>query len=245
MPYARHLQLATIDFMIGNVDPLPRETVLLALAAAMTADGHGTETANVLTYVLKEYPRPEEVREIIIQTHLFAGYPRALNALESFRQAAEKAGVDISKLRTEPSEAGMKPAELLDRGKTLWEAVYGANAARVAGNAKNASPDLAHWSLLHGYGSVLSRFAPDGLTREFCVVAALVPLDVQPQLKGHVQGVLNLGGTPDQLWKLLGAIRNLFDAPKLFDAATRTFESVLGKKASDLSFEDEQKLRWS
>jgi alkylhydroperoxidase/carboxymuconolactone decarboxylase family protein YurZ len=245
MPFARHLQLATIDFMIGNPDPLPRDVALLALAAAMTADGHAAETANVLTYVLQQHPNPEHVREIIIQTHLFCGYPRTLNALDSFKQAAEKAKVDLSKLRKDPLEAALDNPALKKRGEALWARVYGANAGRVAGNAQSASPDLAHWSILHGYGSVLSRAEPDALTREFCVVAALVPLDVAPQLKGHVQGVLNLGGTPEQLWKLLGTIRNLFEAPKMFDAAQRVFESVLGKKASDLSFEDEQKLRWS
>lgn len=245
MPYARHLQIATLDFMIGNPEPLGRPDSLLAMAAAMTADGHVAETANVLSYVLKEYPDPEHVREIIIQTHLFAGYPRALNGLDAFDQASEKIGLDRKKLRPQPLEADAKSADLIQRGQALWSSVYGGNAERISSRAKSLSPDLAHWSMLHGYGSVLSRPGPSAIQREYCVVAALIPMDAQPQLKGHVQGCLNLGATADQMWKLLGVIKILIEAPKVVDAATRTFEAVLGKKASDLSFEDEQKLRWS
>lgn len=245
MPYARHLQVATLDFMIGNPEPLPRPDALLAMAAAMTADGHVAETANVLSYVLREYPDPEHVREVIIQTHLFAGYPRALNGLEALDQAAEKIGFDRSRFRNQPLEPGIPNPELIARGQKLWDSIYASNASKVAKRASTLSPDLGHWSILHGYGSVLSRPGPTAIQREYCVVAALIPMDAQPQLKGHVQGCLNLGATADQMWKLLGVVKTLFEAPKLVDAANRTFEAVLGKKASDLSFEEEHRLRWS
>jgi 4-carboxymuconolactone decarboxylase len=245
MPYARHLQVATLDFMIGNPDPLPRPDALLAMAAAMTADGHVAETANVLSYVLREYPDPEHVREVIIQTHLFAGYPRALNGLEALDQAADKIGFDRTKFRNQPLEPSTPTPDLISRGQKLWDMIYAANAAKVARRAASLSPDLGHWSILHGYGTVLTRPGPTALQREFCVVAALIPMDAQPQLKGHVQGCLNLGANGDQMWKLLGVVKTLFEAPKLVDAASRTFEAVLGKKASDLSFEEEHRLRWS
>ncbi len=244
MPYAKHLQLATIDFMIGNPDPLPRETALLAMAAAMTADGHRDETANVLRYVVKEHPDPEHVREVIIQSHLFCGFPRTLNGLEALDMAMEREGVARSKLRTDPIEQEMTIEQLDARGRDLWNRIYGANDDRVANRAKSLSPDLSWWGLIHGYGRVMSRPGPDALAREFCVVAALIPMDVQPQLKGHVSGVLNLGGTPDQLWKLVGVLRSLFDAQRLFDITTRTFESVIGKKDSGMSFEEEMRHRW-
>ncbi|MCA8940129.1 MAG: hypothetical protein KDB07_09980 [Planctomycetes bacterium] len=97
---------------------------------------------------------------------------------------------------------------------------------------------------MHGYGSVLSRFGVDGLTREYAVVAALMLMDAQPQLKGHVQGAVNLGGDADQLWQLFQTVRKLFEANALFDRCRETFESVIGKKASDMSFEEEQSMKW-
>ncbi|MCK6440174.1 MAG: carboxymuconolactone decarboxylase family protein [Planctomycetes bacterium] len=245
MAYARHLQLATIDFLIGDTAPLPKEAANLCMVAAMTADGHHAETMNLLRYVLKEHKDTEQIREIIIQTHLFAGYPRALNALDALRQAAEKDEIKLDALRPAAIEKGMAEADLLKRGKELWDGIYKDNAKRVADNGERLSPDLAYWSQLEGYGRVLSRPGVDALTRELCVVSALMLLDVHPQLKGHIQGAINLGATKEQLWTLLTVVRKLFEANKLFDGVQRVFESVLGKKASDISFEDEQKYRWS
>ena len=244
MTYARHMQLATIDFLIGNTDPLPKETALMCMVAAMTADGHVAETANLLRYVLQEHSNLEEVREMIIQTHLFCGYPKALNALNALRQAAEKEGVDLSSLRSEPSEEGADEKMLVERGAKLWGQVYGDNASKVTARAKELSPDLEYWSRLEGYGRVLSREGSEPLTRQFAIVAALMLLDVHPQLKGHIQGALNMGATKDQLWALLTTVRKLFEANKLFDAVQKVFESVLGKKQSDLSLEEERKYQW-
>jgi alkylhydroperoxidase/carboxymuconolactone decarboxylase family protein YurZ len=61
-------------------------------------------------------------------------------------------------------------------------------------------------------------------------VAALIPLDVAPQLKGHVQGALNVGNTDDQLWKLYDVIARLFNEGHETRVAKRVFEDVLGKK---------------
>lgn len=244
MPFARHLQVATMDFIIGDTGPLPREAALLAIAAAMTADGHHDETANALSWVLREHPDAEQVREAIVQTHLFCGWPRTLNALDAMRKGAEKAGVDISKLRTAPLEHELDRETALKRGDALWQNIYGANAARVADNAHALSPDLALWSRQHGYGAVMARPGLDALTREFCTVAALIIMDVPPQLKGHVQGALNLGATKEQMWELLAVVRKLFEADRLLNAALKTFESVLGKKASDLSLEEERRYQW-
>src|SRR5690606_240170 len=98
--------------------------------------------------VLREYPDPEHVREVIIQTHLFAGYPRALNGLDAYDQACEKIGLDRKRLRAEPLEPIIDQAAIIKRGQALWASVYGSNADRIANKAKALSPDLAHWSML-------------------------------------------------------------------------------------------------
>ncbi len=242
MAYARSIRPETLDFMMTNIEPLSQERALLAMSAAMTADGHFEETQNFLSYVLQVHKDPEAVREIILQTHLFCGYPRALNALEALKRAMEKQGLDG--LRQEISEKEQVEAYFLERGEELWQKVYGKNADRVASNAQNLSPDLAYWSKLEGYGRVLSRPGPDALTREFCVVSALVLMETPLQLKGHVQGVVNLGGQKEELWQLLSLLRKFFETDRLFDQAQKTFEAVIGKKPHDVSFEEEQAYRW-
>jgi len=243
MAYARHLSLATLDFLIGDPGKLDREDAMLALCAAMTSDGHVKESTNIFTFVLGLGIDPNKVRMVIEQAQLFCGFPRMLNALFALREAAEKAevsldGGEIHKLAT------TSESDLSDQGRELWNKVYGENAERVLEKTQAASAEAARWSLAHAYGRVMGRDGLGELQRELCVVAGLIPMDVQPQLKGHVMGAVNLGASKTQMWDLLSLVRKLFDADKLLDQTQKTFESAIGKKPGGLDIEEERKYTW-
>lgn len=247
MPSAKRIEPATLSFLLTGLAPLEPKDAMLAIAAALAADGHVEHSRRVFDFLLKEKdrPDPEHLREAILQTHLFCGYPRALNALGAFAEACKAASNPLNeiKLRDTPLE-GDDVAAFRQRGGKLFAMVYGKLAPKIDEIARQASPDLADWALVEGYGRVLGRDVLKPRVRSLCIVAALMPLDVLPQLKGHVQGALNTGNSPEQLWKLYELIPKLFDhMPK---SAKSAFEAVLGKQqVSDVDFETEQKYRWS
>jgi alkylhydroperoxidase/carboxymuconolactone decarboxylase family protein YurZ len=246
MPIAKRVEHATVSFLLTGIDPLDPADAVLAMCAAITADGHGEHARRLFDAVLKapNRPEPELMREAILQTHLFAGYPRCLNALAAFKDACKKAGNPLSgeiKLREHVLE-GDDMALFRKRGKELFDAIYKDKADQIDRFAKSNSPDIADWAIVEGYGRVLARDVLKPRTRSLCIVAALIPLDVTPQLKGHVQGALNTGSTPDQLWKLLDVVSRLFNEGAETRGAKRTFEEVLGKKMmSEEEFEEDRK----
>lgn len=248
MPIAKRVETATIAFLLTGIDPLSQVDAVLAMCAAITADGHGEHCRRLFDATLKLDPRPEPelMREAILQTHLFAGYPRCLNALAAFKDACKKAGNPLSgeiKLRDEPLE-GDDPALFRKRGRELFDLIYKDKAEQIDRFARSNSPDLADWAIVEGYGRVLSRPLLEPRQRSLCIVAALIPLDVAPQLKGHVQGALNTGSTADQLWKLLDVVSRLFNEGAETRGAKRTFEEVLGKQImSEEEFEEDRKWR--
>jgi len=234
MPIAKRIEPATVAFLLTGVDPLDRDDAALAMCAGITADGHAEHAGRLFDALLKLDPRPdpERMREAILQTHLFAGYPRTLNALAAFRDSCKKAGNPLTgeiKLREEPLE-GDDPALFRQRGQELFDAIYAGKAAQVDRYARAASPDLGDWAIAEGYGRVLARDVLEPRVRSLCIVAALIPLDVSPQLKGHLQGALNTGSTPEQLWKVLDVVSRLFNEGHETRGAKRTFEDVLGKQ---------------
>ena len=247
MPIAKRVEPATISFLLTGIDPLDSTDAALAMCAGITADGHGEHARRLFDALLKLDPRPdpELLREAILQTHLFAGYPRALNALAAFRDACKKAGNPLSgeiTLRTEPLEGDDMPA-FRKRGQELFDKIYGEKSAQVDKFATANSPDLADWAIAESYGRVLSRPVLEARQRSLCIVAALIPLDVTPQLKGHIQGALNTGSTADQLWKLFDVVSRLFTEGAETRGAKRTFEDVLGKIVmSEEEFEEDR--RW-
>lgn len=247
MPIAKRVEPATISFLLTGIDPLEPIDAALAMCAAITADGHGEHARRLFDALLKLEPRPdpELMREAILQTHLFAGYPRALNALAAFRDACKKAGNPLSgeiKLREEPLE-GDDIEAFRKRGRGLFDRIYADKSTQVDKFARANSPDLADWAIAEGYGRVLSRPVLDARQRSLCIVAALIPMDVTPQLKGHVQGALNTGSNMEQLWKLLDLVSRLFTEGSETRSAKRTFEEVLGKQImSEEEFEEDR--RW-
>ncbi|MCK5688026.1 carboxymuconolactone decarboxylase family protein [Myxococcota bacterium] len=135
--------------------------------------------------------------EAILQTLLFAGYPRAINALAQVRRI----GVE-PELFTEPQDT--LRADWQRNGEELCRAVYGTSYDTLRENITWLHPDLDLWVVETGYGRVLSRPGLSARQRELCVVAVLAGQDVAPQLRSHLQGAINVGAT-------MGECRSVLD----------------------------------
>ncbi len=144
-----------------------------------------------------------KVDEVIIQSYLFAGFPRTLNAARAWRVACgESAPV------TDPDA---------DRTFTSWEAdgeetcsiVYGESYELLRENIRSLHPALDKWMIEDGYGKVLSRPGLDLATRELCVVAACAASGQQRQLHSHLHGALNAGATESQVLGTFEALAGL------------------------------------
>jgi 4-carboxymuconolactone decarboxylase len=144
------------------------------------------------------------VEELLLQSYLFAGFPRALSAMREWR-------------RLEPDVANGPDSTVDTRGEdgvSTCSAVYGPMYERLRHNIRALHPLLDDWMITEGYGKVLSRSALDLGRRELCVVAACAASDQDRQLHSHLHGALNVGvassvidGTLDALSDILGAER--------------------------------------
>jgi 4-carboxymuconolactone decarboxylase len=167
----------------------------------------------------------EGLREVLLQTYLFAGFPKSINALSELAllDTKEPSGaIDLEE------DLG-KDAEWIDRGQALCRRVYGASYDRLLASMARLSPDLGRWMISEGYGKVLSRPGLDARERELAAIGALVVLHVPEQLKAHVRGAMLVGASHEDV---LGAIEaaGLADreavepARSILDAAIRSRE---------------------
>ncbi len=147
---------------------------------------------------------PIAVEEIILQSYLFAGFPRALNAARAWRAASER-----------PAPAADSEAQIanLDMWRELGERtcaiVYGDSYERLRQNIRELHPALDDWMIVDGYGKVLSRPGVDLKTRELCVVAACAVAGQQRQLHSHLHGALNAGSSAGEVGLVLDALADL------------------------------------
>ncbi|KAI9821541.1 MAG: bifunctional AP-4-A phosphorylase/ADP sulfurylase [Phylliscum demangeonii] len=161
-------------------------------------------------------------REALIKSAPLTGFPKAINALHALEAAlhpspppppsgtdADDDGIErgpsaAARSRTRaiehPSSSAAATA-VLGRGQALFDTVYGRAARPVMRQMRETSgaPDLAALVRLL-YGHVLSNTDTlSALETSWVMIAALVPQDVEPQLKGHLLGALNQGASRDQV----------------------------------------------
>lgn len=130
--------------------------------------------------------RPEWVEELVLQTYLFAGFPRALNGMRAWRLVSGRPAP------TQDDGARARTA-WTDEGVRTCEAVYGAHYPRLRAHVQALHPALDAWMLEEGYGKVLSRAALDLARRELCIVAACAATRQPRQLRAHLRGALQVG----------------------------------------------------
>ncbi|MDP9279378.1 MAG: carboxymuconolactone decarboxylase family protein [Gemmatimonadota bacterium] len=175
---------------------------LVRIAGAIAGSPEG-QVRTVMSDALDSVD-PIAVEEIILQSYLFAGFPRALNAARAWRSASER-----------PAPAADPEAQIanLDMWRELGERtcriVYGDSYERLRQNIRELHPALDDWMIVDGYGKVLSRPGVDLKTRELCIVAACAVAGQQRQLHSHLHGAINAGATETEVGLVLDALADL------------------------------------
>jgi 4-carboxymuconolactone decarboxylase len=181
------------------------ERALTRLAAVIAA---GSE-ANLREELMRANStvRPEWVEEVILQSYLFAGFPRTLNAAREWRRVSGRAAPE-----TDPGERLDAAPEWQAAGERTCAIVYGEFYHRLRHNIRGLHPALDAWMIVEGYGKVLSRPGLDLARRELCIVAACAASRQERQLHSHLHGALHAGAGPEAISAVLNVVADLVPA---------------------------------
>jgi 4-carboxymuconolactone decarboxylase len=98
----------------------------------------------------------------------------------------------------------MSDNERYDRGWELLESIDGEKGDKIVADVGRLSPDLARYIFEFPYGDVWSRPGLDLKTRSLATVSALIALGhCEPELKVHMNGMLRVGWTRDEIIELV------------------------------------------
>jgi 4-carboxymuconolactone decarboxylase len=189
---------------MGKKDQLDPHTLCLVQFAAAVAMGDEADTRESATRLRTGQVPPVWVEELLLQSVLMVGYPRALIAFGIWRRASpNRAPV------SDPDSEYGKVAEWTRRGEENCARVYGDNYRKLRENIRELHPALDAWMITEGYGRVLGRPGLDLMRRELCTVAQMAVLGAQRQLHSHLRGALNVGATPGQIEAALSTVNPL------------------------------------
>lgn len=175
------------------------ERALIRLAA-MIAAGSEADIRTELTRAFED-AREEWIEEVILQSYLFAGFPRTLNAAREWRKVSGRpAPVADDGERLDLAEEWQR------QGEQTCATVYGPFYERLRHNIRALHPALDAWMIVEGYGKVLSRPGLDLARRELCIVAACAASRQERQLHSHLHGALHAGASEAAITDTLSTV---------------------------------------
>lgn len=142
---------------------------------------------------------PTEIVEVIMHMSVYAGVPAALNGLA----VAKAAFVDRPELDWSPKPGPVDEQETAQqryaRGLAGIQAIDGHAGEQVMAALAPISPDFARLLVEFAFADIYSRPGLDLKTRELATVGACTALGTAaPQLRVHLHGLLNVGGTREE-----------------------------------------------
>ena len=180
--------------MLDDLDP---PTIALVRLAGAIAGGDERAVREAFAGARSAELPERWVEELVLQSYLFSGFPRALNAAREWRRHYPET---VATPSTGDSDRWRR------QGEATCAAVYCAMYDKLRENVAAMHPDLDRWMIVEGYGKVLSRPGLDLPRRELCIVAACAASGQDRQLHSHLHGALNVGVAPTVLAAAIDAL---------------------------------------
>lgn len=147
-------------------------------------------TSELQGYGAAEEELTLQIREALFKSCVITGAPKAINSLLSLRSLIP------DPLDTQLTKTTLPASALEQRGQVHFDKIYNKVLTRVQSNLNRAYPPLHDFLLHQCYGSVFSDTSIlSSKETSLTIVASLVLQDVNPQLKGHLRGSLNVGSS--------------------------------------------------
>ncbi|KAJ1976665.1 hypothetical protein H4R33_006387 [Dimargaris cristalligena] len=159
--------------------------------------------------ILEQVRAIQRVRETILKTCAFCGFPKSITAMAYCMEAVDP---ELQQLLSKSSMRGFKPhqdeatylRETIESGQRFFDRVYKHRAEKVASDLKKYYPDLAEVAVNDIYGRILSpEHILNGIETELIAVGSIAVQNTPTVLKGHMIGAANVGATQAQIQAVL------------------------------------------
>lgn len=170
----------------------------IATVASYAARGNQDGLKQALTEGLNAGVTVNEFKEILVQVYAYCGFPKSLNALNTFMQLEEERG--------NRDEQGKRPSAKTE-GNSLDDGTE--NQTKLVGQAVQGkifdfAPAVDTFLKAHLFGDIFSRDNIDWQTRELATIAMLASLNnVESQLNSHINIGKHNGLTDKQIMEIL------------------------------------------
>ncbi|GAB2540820.1 carboxymuconolactone decarboxylase family protein [Nocardia heshunensis] len=226
---APDLARLTVEFGYGDIYHRPgltlRQRQLMNVAALAAMGTAAPQLRFHINGALHVGVTPAEVVEAIIHISIYAGIPAAVNGLTEARTVFADHPEAASPVLVAPVAADETASQRYSRGLAALERIDGEAGHQVIAALADIAPDLARYIIEFSFADVYSRPGLDLVTRELVTVAACTALATAgPQLRVHLHGLLNVGGTREEAIEAITQMAAYAGFPAALNAITAARE---------------------
>ena len=208
------LMFLTLSGKAQTMEKLTPKQEQIVVISALTADGNWTQLEQALQKGLDSGLTQNEIKEILLQLYAYVGFPKSLNSINRLSSVlTERRAKGIADvLGTEP---GVLPSDT-DKyayGKKTVETLFGSEKGKAP--YAEAVPATDTFLKEHLFADIFGRGVLSYEDRELATISALAATgNVQPMLKAHMTGGMNVGLSKAQLEQALDIIETYLGAEK-------------------------------
>lgn len=175
----------------------------MASIAALTATGNIDELKPSLNTGLDAGLTINEIKEALVQLYAYCGFPRSLNAINTFMAVVEERKSQGKKDVEGKDASEISITDKYKSGKENLQKLTGREETGPKTGAAAFAPSIDTFLKEHLFADIFNRDILNFRQREFVTISALAAMPgVEPQLKAHLLMGKNTGITEAQLLEL-------------------------------------------
>ncbi len=231
--FALFLSINTVNAqnsMIQNQTLNAQQQSIVSIAS-LTAAGNLTSLKTQLNIGLDAGLTVNEIKEVLVQMYAYCGFPRCLNAINTFMAVVEE-----RKAKGIIDEEGKEASPITDAvnkyetGKQTLQSLTGVEEKGPKTGANAFTPIIDTFLKEHLFADIFSRDVLTHQQRELATISVLSTLEgVVPQLKFHLAVGLNIGLTENQLKQVFSIIETLISKQQA-EIAKKVLSEIIDTK---------------
>lgn len=196
----------------GNLDTRTRLIVILgSMIASKALSGYKVMLGGALNVGIT----PIEVKEIVYQAVPYVGIAKVFDFIHATNDILQSRGITLPL----ESQSITSPETRSEKGLALQKEIFGDMIDVMYREAPANQRHIQEYLSANCFGDYVTRTGLDTKTRELLTFSMLLSLgDCEPQLKGHIQGNLNIGNDKEILLSIVTQLIPYVGYPRALNA---------------------------
>ena len=196
----------------GNLDT---KTRLMVILASLIAQQTLSEYKAMLSGALNVGVTPVEVKEIVYQSVPYVGIAKTFDFIHATNEILESRGI---KLPLE-GQSTTSPETRFEKGLAVQKEIFGDMIDKMYQESPANQLHIQKYLSANCFGDYYTRKGLDIKTRELLTFSMLLSLGgCEPQLKGHIQGNINIGNDKEVLLSVVTQLLPYVGYPRTLNA---------------------------